>query len=119
MPGITTHILDLMHGQPAENVTIELYFSESSTADWQLLQSAVTNTDGRLDAPLLNAENTKMGNYEIVFHIGDYFRNKSIELPDPPFLDQVPVRFGLSSPSSHYHVPLLVSPWGYQVYRGS
>lgn len=119
MSGLTTHILDLVNGKPAANVKIELYYSEIPTANWQLLQTAVTNADGRLDAPLLTGENVKIGTYEIVFHIGDFFRSQSIELPEPPFLDQVPVRFGLASPASHYHVPLLVSPWGYQVYRGS
>ena len=119
MSGLTTHILDLTHGKPAANVKIELYYSESSSSTWQLLQTAVTNADGRLDGPLLTGEDAKTGTYEIIFHIGDYFRNQSIELPEPPFLDQVPVRFGLASPASHYHVPLLVSPWGYQVYRGS
>ncbi|KWW16496.1 MULTISPECIES: hydroxyisourate hydrolase [Bacillaceae] len=119
MTGITTHVLDVMQGQPAANVTIELYYCESPSASWQLLQTSVTNPDGRLAAPLLKAEDTKMGNYEIVFHIGDYFRRKNLGLPEPPFLDLVPVRFGLSSPSSHYHVPLIISPWAYQVYRGS
>lgn len=119
MSGLTTHILDLTHGQPASKVKIELYFSETAQGEWQLLKTAVTNSDGRLDHPFLSEKEIQIGNYELVFHIGDYFRKKEIKLPDPPFLDKIPVRFGISNPESHYHVPLLVSPWGYQVYRGS
>jgi len=119
MPGLTTHILDLTHGNPAENVTIELYFLEETSREWKLIKTSVTNSDGRLDGPLLPEEEVKIGNYELVFHIGEYFRSKQIELPDPPFLETVPVRFGLANPATHYHIPLLVSPWGYQVYRGS
>lgn len=119
MSGLTTHILDLTHGTPAENVTIELYYLEEASSKWQLIKKAVTNSDGRLDSPLLSAEEANIGNYELLFHIGDYFRNQNVELPEPPFLNQIPVRFGLANPEKHYHVPLLVSPWGYQVYRGS
>lgn len=117
MAGLTTHILDLTHGTPANNVTIELYFYGEHA--WQLLASAVTNLDGRLSEPLLSKEDTKIGTYELVFHIGDYFRSTALELPELPFLDKVPVRFSIADVTSHYHVPLLVSPWGYQVYRGS
>lgn len=119
MIGLTTHILDLTHGHPAANVTIELYFFEPSSEEWQLLRTTATNNDGRLDSPLLTEENVKGGSYELIFHIGDYFRSKNVKLSDPPFLDQIPVRFGLADLKTHYHVPLLVSPWGYQVYRGS
>ncbi|MEQ2526796.1 hydroxyisourate hydrolase [Bacillaceae bacterium CLA-AA-H227] len=117
MTGLTTHILDLTHGTPASNVTIELYFYGEH--EWQFLTSAVTNSNGRLDEPLLSEEDTKIGTYELVFHIGDYFRSKALELPELPFLDKVPVRFSIADTTAHYHVPLLVSPWGYQVYRGS
>ncbi|MEH7416784.1 hydroxyisourate hydrolase [Neobacillus drentensis] len=117
MPGITTHILDLSHGQPASNVTIELYFF--SNGEKHLLKTAMTNSDGRLDQPLLSQVEMDIGTYELIFHIGDYFRSKSLKLPDPLFLDQVPVRFGISNLESHYHVPLLISPYGYQIYRGS
>ncbi|MED4228381.1 hydroxyisourate hydrolase [Neobacillus cucumis] len=117
MSGLTTHILDLTHGLPASNVTIELY--SVSNAGRYLLKTTVTNADGRLDQPLLSGEETKVGTYELVFHIGDYFRSKNLTLPDPLFLDIVPVRFGISNIESHYHVPLLVSPYGYQIYRGS
>jgi 5-hydroxyisourate hydrolase len=119
MSGVTTHILDLTHGRPAAGVTIELYFLETPLGHRQLLKTAVTNSDGRLDQPLLLGKEMKTGTYELIFHIGDYFRSKNLELPEPAFLDQVPVRFGVSNAESHYHVPLLISPYGYQIYRGS
>lgn len=121
MSGITSHILDLTHGQPASDVTIDLYFSESleSRGNWKWLITANTNSDGRLDQPLLSGKEMKRGHYELIVHIGDYFRSKALDLPDPSFLEQVPIRFGVANPFGHYHVPLLISPWGYQVYRGS
>ena len=117
MSGLTTHILDLTHGQPASNVTVELY--HFSNEERHLLKTSVTNSDGRLDQPLLTEEEMNLGTYELNFHIGAYFRSLDISLPDPLFLDQVPVRFGISNLDSHYHVPLLISPFGYQIYRGS
>jgi 5-hydroxyisourate hydrolase len=117
MSGLTTHILDLMHGQPAGNVQVDLY--EVVDSKHYFLKSDTTNSDGRLDMPLLTAEEIQQSKYEIVFHIGDYFRHRVKELKEPLFLDEVPVRFGISERTAHYHVPLLVSPWGYQVYRGS
>jgi len=118
MTRITTHILDLTHGTPASQVKIELFIQEE-TLGWKHVKTTVTNEDGRLDDPLLTEEEMKIGIYELIFHIGEYFRRKDISLPDPPFLELVPVRFGISDINKHYHVPLLVSPWGYQVYRGS
>ncbi|KKI90442.1 5-hydroxyisourate hydrolase [Bacillus sp. SA1-12] len=117
MAGLTTHVLDLTHGQPADNIKIDLYFLESK--EWRLVKTAVTNKDGRLEHPLLSDDDVKIGTFELVYHIGDYFQSKNIEIPSPAFLDQVPVRFGIANPESHYHVPLLISPWGYQIYRGS
>ena len=117
MSGLTTHILDLTHGQPASNVTVDLYYF--SKEERHLLKTAVTNSDGRLDQPLLSAEEMNLGTYELTFHIGAYFRKMATSFPDPLFLDQVPVRFGISNLDSHYHVPLLISPFGYQIYRGS
>ncbi|WP_160723000.1 hydroxyisourate hydrolase [Bacillus sp. USDA818B3_A] len=117
MSGLTAHILDLTHGLPASNVKIELYFL--SNEERHLVKTAVTNGDGRLDQPLLTAADLKIGTYELIFHIGDYFRGKNMALPEPLFLDLVPVRFGIANLDSHYHVPLLVSPYGYQIYRGS
>jgi 5-hydroxyisourate hydrolase len=119
MSGLTTHILDITHGQPAAKVAIELNFLETPLGQRHFLKTAVTNSDGRLDHPILSGTELKIGTYELVFHIGDYFRSKNLELPNPAFLDQVPVRFGISNTESHYHVPLLISPYGYQIYRGS
>lgn len=117
MAGLTTHILDLTHGIPAANVTIQLFkFNGSSSF---LLKTAVTNSDGRLDEPLLAPEDVEPGEYELLFSIGDYFQKKGVALAEPAFLNKVSVRFGIAQSRAHYHVPLLVSPWGYQVYRGS
>lgn len=118
MAGLTTHILDLTNGVPASGVKIELYSYRTDGGKYHL-KTSLTNSDGRLDQPLLKPEETEAGEYEIIFHIGDYFRGNNTDLKEPLFLDQVPVRFGVSQPETHYHVPLLVSPWGYQVYRGS
>lgn len=117
MAGLTTHILDLTHGTPAANVTIQLSKFEGSTP--LILKTAISNGDGRLNEPLLSADEMETGEYELLFHIGDYFREKDVTLPEPPFLDKISIRFGIADLTSHYHVPLLISPWGYQVYRGS
>lgn len=118
MSGLTTHVLDLTHGKPAANVHLDLYVKNGS-ANLTYLKSTVTNQDGRLESPLLTGEELMLGEYEIVFHIGDYFREKQLEISEPHFLEKVPVRFCITEVNGHYHVPLLVSPWGYQVYRGS
>jgi len=117
MKGLTTHILDLTHGHPASEVNIELYRWEGSAR--HLLNTVATNMDGRLDYPLLTLDDMQSGEYELLFYIGDYFRKKGLQLSDPVFLEKVSVRIGIDNSASHYHVPLLVSPWGYQVYRGS
>lgn len=119
MSGITTHILDLTHGHPAANVLVKLYLFEPLTAEWELLKTTVTNSDGRLDTPLLSSDRLKIGTYKLVFYIGDYFQSMEAQLPDPPFLNQIPVIFGLADDKTPCHVPILISPWGYQVYRGS
>lgn len=119
MSGLTTHVLDLTHGMPAGNVKVDLYFFESPIVEGKLIKTGTTNSDGRLDRPLLSEKEVKIGTYELRFHIGDYFHSQNLPLPDPLFLEIVPVRFGISSTESHYHVPLLISPYGYQVYRGS
>ena len=111
---LTTHVLDTAHGCPAEGLLITL----TRCADHAELTSIRTNHDGRANAPLLEGDAFVFGTYELVFHVGEYFRAKGIELPDPAFLDLVPVRFGISE-RRHYHVPLLVSPFGYSTYRGS
>lgn len=114
MPGrLTTHVLDTGRGVPAAGVLIELW------RETQLLKSARTNADGRTDEPLLAGEALEAGGYELLFHVGEYFAATGLSAGDRPFLDQVPVRFGVSDRNGHYHVPLLVSPWSYSTYRGS
>ena len=117
MGKLTTHVLDTMHGSPAAGMAVRLYRLDAS-GNPQLLQSLTLNADGRAPAPLLEGEAFQPGVYELSFHVGDYFRRLGIVSADPAFLTVVPVRFGLSK-AQHYHVPLLVSPYGYSTYRGS
>lgn len=119
MAGLTTHVLDTAHGRPAAGIKIELYRINLQTGGRELLKIVRTNADGRTDASLVEGEDLTRGVYEIVFAVGDYFEGQEEGLPDPPFLDRVPVRFGVADPTAHYHVPLLVSPWSYSTYRGS
>ena len=117
MPGfLTTHVLDTARGCPAEGITIALYRIDGEARD--LITQAVTNADGRTDAPILPDGDFKPGRYELVFFAGDYLRATGQAGADPLFLDQVPIRFGMSE-GDHYHVPLLLSPYGYSTYRGS
>jgi 5-hydroxyisourate hydrolase len=111
---LTTHVLDTAHGRPAAGMALELRELPSGA----LLVSTRTNEDGRVDRPLLEAGAFRPGRYELCFHVGDYFRAMGVALPDPAFLDVVPIRFGIAE-KAHYHVPLLVSPYGYSTYRGS
>ena len=108
MNTLTTHVLDTMRGCPAAGMKIELWSLDPS----KLLKTIETNSDGRTDSPLLASDEMKTGNYELVFHVGDYFDERK-------FLDRVPVRFVISDAAAKYHVPLLVSPWAYSTYRGS
>ena len=117
MGRLSTHVLDLVNGKPARGVRIELFALQG--ADRRKVVEAVTNPDGRTDAPLMTGEGYRPGSYELVFHAGDYFRDLGTATADPPFLDMVPIRFTLAEPDGHYHVPLLVSPWSYSTYRGS
>ena len=117
MKGLTTHILDLMNGNPASYVRVDLYYI-NSTDFREFIATQYTNSDGRLNEPFCNKGELQLGKYEYVFYIGDYFRKKDILLKEPAFLEEVIVRFGVGD-VTHYHVPLLVSPWGYQIYRGS
>jgi 5-hydroxyisourate hydrolase len=118
LAGLTTHVLDVSHGRPADGVRVELYeLAEGS--ERRRIADAVTNADGRTDKPLISASEARAGQFELIFHAGDYFRRGRAELADPPFLDIIPIRFGLADPQAHYHVPLLVSPWSYSTYRGS
>ena len=115
---LTTHVLDTARGRPAAGLTIELWRLEREGDGRRLLRSVRTNADGRTDVPLLAAEELTAGVYELVFAVGDYFAEQGGGA-DPPFLDRVPVRFGIADPTAHYHVPLLTSPWAYSTYRGS
>lgn len=115
MGRITTHVLDTAAGRPAAGLKVILTRLGGTPL---LMTEAVTNADGRVDKPLLEGVAFSVGHYEIMFHVGDYFRRTGIALPDPPFLDLVPIRFGVAE-DAHYHVPLLVSPFAYSTYRGS
>ena len=116
MGRLTTHVLDTAHGRPGRGIRVELYRLDEGRS---LAAEAETNHDGRCDAPILEGEAFGPGTYELVFHAGDYFAAEGVALPEPRFLDQVVIRFGIASPQEHYHVPLLVSPYGYTTYRGS
>lgn len=87
--------------------------------DMSSVKTVTTNADGRVDGPLLTGDTLEPGTYELRFHAGDYLRESGVQLPEPAFLDLIPIRFGISDPTAHYHVPLLVSPYGYSTYRGS
>ena len=115
MGRITTHVLDTAAGKPAAGLKVILTKLDGTP---QVVAQAVTNADGRVDKPLLEGAAFATGRDEIVFHVGDYFRRSGTRLPDPPFLDVVPIRFGVGE-DAHYHVPLLVSPFAYSTYRGS
>lgn len=115
---LTTHVLDTTQGKPAAGMTIRLSrFAADGRAT--LIRELVTNADGRTDELLLSGPDLLVGTYELVFAVGAYFVQQSASISTPPFLDQVPVRFGIADPDAHYHVPLLVSPWAYSTYRGS
>ena len=114
---LSTHVLDTLNGRPAAGLRLDLH--EIGASARGLLVSAVTNADGRTDAPLIAGAPLRTGRYEIAFHVGDYFRAMGATLADPPFLDVVPVRFAIAEPEGHYHVPLLTTPWTYTTYRGS
>lgn len=113
---LTTHVLDTANGKPAAGISVELYAIEGEGC--RLVKTTRTNADGRTDEPLLSREEFAVGLYEIIFDVAEYFAGET-NLPDPPFLGRVPIRFGIADPESHYHVPLLASPWSYSTYRGS
>lgn len=117
MGKLTTHVLDTAGGCPAAAMTLHLYRLEADSE--QCLVSQITNADGRTDKPLLADADMVVGVYELRFGVGEYFASRDASLPDPPFLTQVPIRFGIADITAHYHVPLLVSPWSYSTYRGS
>ena len=113
MTKLTTHALDTYSGKPAKGMKVDVYFIADKK---EKIKSIVLNEDGRPKEALV--ETIQVGNYELVFHVGDYFKNK-IELKEPNFLNEVSIKFGISSTKEKYHVPLLVSPWSYSTYRGS
>ncbi len=112
---LTTHVLDTANGCPAAGVVIQLY----ALPEHSLLLEVTTNADGRVEEPLLKDNRFKQGRYELVFHTEAYFKLKGNKLADPAFIDDVLIRFAIADEDSHYHVPLLVSPWSYSTYRGS
>lgn len=113
MSGLTTHVLDTMHGRPAAGVSLRL------KRDGKLVAEAITNRDGRCDAPLLAGAAMSPGAYRLEFDVGDYYREFGVPLPQPAFLDVVAIEFAIADGGAHYHVPLLVSPYAYSTYRGS
>lgn len=118
MGHLSTHVLDTMNGCPAAGmkVTLELLAPEGA----RTIKTLTLNADGRNDGgPLLNAETMAVGRYRLTFAVAAYFREKGVDLPEPAFLDSVPLEFGIADAAGHYHVPLLVSPWSYSTYRGS
>ncbi len=117
MGRLTTHVLDTANGCPAANVRVELYRLNDDQKE--LIVQSVTNDDGRLDQPLLEGDTLEPGVYELLFHANEYYAALGTELPDPAFVQQVVIRFGVADATAHYHVPLLVSPWSYSTYRGS
>jgi 2-oxo-4-hydroxy-4-carboxy-5-ureidoimidazoline decarboxylase len=115
---LSTHVLDTHSGKPAAGVAFEL-IELSELGESRLLTRGVTNADGRTDAPLIGGRPVPIGRYELRFSIGRYFAARGVSMSDPPFLDEIPLRFSVSEPEGHLHVPLLVTPWSYATYRGS
>jgi 5-hydroxyisourate hydrolase len=121
MGQLTTHVLDTLHGAPAAGMRITLWrLAAAGAAEAPVeLKRLVLNADGRADEPLLQGEAMQVGRYRLVFEVADYFRGRGVALPEPPFLDQVPIEFGIADAGARYHVPLVMSPWSYASYRGS
>jgi len=117
MAHLSTHVLDTARGIPAKGVRIELHRIEDG--ERRRVATGVTNADGRIAAPLISGDLLEIGVYELVFHAGDYLRSAGLATGEPAFLDQVIVRFGVAELNRNYHVPLLLSPFGYSTYRGS
>jgi 5-hydroxyisourate hydrolase len=117
MGKLSTHVLDTAAGKPAAGMALTLHRIDEDGR--HLLKTAVTNADGRTDALLLSPDEMMAGQYELTFFIEDYFKASQIARDDPPFLDDIPLRFSIANADGNYHVPLLVTPWGYSTYRGS
>lgn len=116
---LTTHVLDTSRGRPAAGMLVDVWRLDAGHGERRLVKSVYTNADGRTDGPLLEGPDFDEGLYELVFAVGAYFVAQGMITAVPPFLDEVPVRFGIADATSHYHVPLLMSPWAYSTYRGS
>jgi 5-hydroxyisourate hydrolase len=116
MGQLTTHVLDISAGKPAAGIRIEVH--ELSMPSSTLLVSTATGVDGRCAGPLLTGAAFRSGRYAMTFYLADYFRTRGLAMPDPPFIEEAVIRIGIAHPEQHYHVPLLVSPWSYSVYRG-
>lgn len=116
--GLSTHVLDTMHGCPASGMAVALYTTKGAQAS--LLKRFVLNEDGRsAEGALIDGAALQTGTYRLVFEVAAYFRSRGVKLPEPPFLDVVTIDFGIAEANQHYHVPLLASPWSYSTYRGS
>jgi 2-oxo-4-hydroxy-4-carboxy-5-ureidoimidazoline decarboxylase len=115
---LSTHVLDTHSGKPAAGISVVLT-ELSDLGEARVVARAVTNNDGRTDQPLIGGRPVPIGRYELMFSVGDYFAGRDVRMSDPPFLDKIPLRFSVSDPEGHLHVPLLVTPWSYATYRGS
>jgi 5-hydroxyisourate hydrolase len=115
--GLSTHVLDTMHGAPAAGMSVALFTTQGDAAT--LVRRFVLNADGRSDGPLYDNQTLRAGTYRLVFDVAAYFKARGVVLPEPNFLDRVSLDFGVARTAEHYHVPLLVSPWSYSTYRGS
>jgi 2-oxo-4-hydroxy-4-carboxy-5-ureidoimidazoline decarboxylase len=115
---LSTHVLDTHSGKPAAGIAVELTELSELGAP-RLITRTTTNSDGRTDQPLIGGRPVPIGRYELAFAVGDYFAERGAPMSDPPFLDRIPLRFSVSDPEGHLHVPLLVTPWSYSTYRGS
>jgi 2-oxo-4-hydroxy-4-carboxy-5-ureidoimidazoline decarboxylase len=115
---LSTHVLDTHSGKPAAGIEVELV-ERSALGESRVVTRAATNADGRTDQPLIGGRPVPIGRYELRFSVGQYFQERNVPLSDPPFLDDIPLRFAVSEPEGHLHVPLLVTPWSYATYRGS
>jgi len=117
MARLSTHVLDLARGLPAAGIVIDLHTVEDGSR--RHITRAITNADGRTEQPLLTGERIQTGVYELTFHAAEYLRSAGITLTAPPFLGEIVIRVGIADPSGSYHIPLLLSPFGYSTYRGS
>ncbi|MFF3952825.1 hydroxyisourate hydrolase [Streptomyces sp. NPDC001890] len=117
MAGISTHVLDIAHGKPGAGMRIE--FSIFENGKYRLIKTVRTNQEGRTDEPILKPEEAKAGRYELLFHVDEYYDGLEEKLSDPPFVDQVPVRFTVFDATQHFHVPMICTPWNCTTYRGS